>query len=420
LLNMLAKNPELKVIGRTSSFAFKGKQEDIREIGQKLGVGTLLEGSVRRSGNRVRITAQLVNTTDGFHLWSETYDRVLDDIFAVQDDIAKAVSTAMQVTLVGIVERNKKVNPESYALVLRAHQSVLQSTKESLAAAVELYQRAIALDPENARAWAGMATALAHQMVGGHTDYKEVYGRAKEAAQKALALDDSLPEAHGVMGFILTVLDLRLDEAGIAFRKAYSLAPNNSWIVCRLSFYEALFGRFDEALRLSKLAIELDPLNPAARYDRGRILAYADRLDEARDALSQALELSPDITPAHLFLGMVALLQEKFDEALSEMKKEKSAGFRNCGLAMVYHAMGEQQKSDRALADLHANGERWRFSLAMVYAYREEYDKSFECLESSVALGSAGLPQAKVHPFLRNLHSDPRWPVFLKKIGLAD
>jgi len=215
LLNVLAKNPELKVTGRTSSFAFKGKQEDLRGIGQKLGVETLLEGSVRKSGNRVRITAQLVGVSDGFHLWSETYDRVLDDIFAVQDEIAKAVSKAMHVTLVGVAEDKQKVNPESYALVLRAHQSALQMTKESLSMAVELFSKAIEIDPNSARAWAGLSQTIGNQIAYGHSDYHVEFTRAKTAAEKAVALDDQLPEAHSALGFIYAALELRLAEAGL-------------------------------------------------------------------------------------------------------------------------------------------------------------------------------------------------------------
>jgi len=420
LLNTLAKNPELKVSGRTSSFAFKGKQEDLRGIGQKLGVGTLLEGSVRKAGNRVRITAQLVNAVDGFHLWSETYDRVLDDIFAVQDDIAKAVSTAMNVTLLGKSASKRPANPESYALVLRANQSSQQMTKSGMGVAVELYQKALELDPDNARAWAGLARTLAIQIAYGHANYNETYSRSKQAAQKALALDDTLPEAHQAMGFILGALELRFDECGVEYRKAHALAPNDSQTVSSLSLYEALFGRFEQSLRLSKLAIELDPLNPETHLNYGKILFWVGHLDKAGNVLKRALELSPDITGAHLNLSWVLLFQGKLDEALAETKLEKLDGQRNCGLAIACHALGRKHESDSALDDLIANGEHWGFQIAGVYAFRDEHNKAFEWLERSVTMRDSGIPLTRVHPCLKNLHSDPRWPVFLKKIGLAD
>jgi serine/threonine protein kinase/Flp pilus assembly protein TadD len=420
LLNVLAKSPELRVTGRTSSFAFKGKQEDVRGIGQKLGVGTLLEGSVRKAGNRVRITAQLVNAADGFHLWSETYDRVLDDIFAIQDEIAQSVAKAMHVTLFGKAVSARAANPESYALVLRAHQSTLQMTKSALDVAVDLYRKAIELDPEDARAWAGMAMALARQCAWGHADRNDAYPKARHAAEKALALDDALPQAHEAMGFLLGALESRFEEAGAQFRRAHSLAPNDSRIVSSRATWEGLNGRFDEALRLSKLAIELDPLNPTARLEGGRVMLWANDLDGARAGCLRALELSPDMTTAHLSLSWIALSEGKLDEALSEAGMEKSAGYRHCGLALVYHGMGKKEESDRALADLLSVGEEWAFQVANVYAFRRENDKAFEWLERSYAARDSGIPLTRVHPLLRNLHTDPRWPVFLKKIGLSD
>ena len=420
LLNALAKNPELKVSGRTSSFAFKGKQEDLRGIGQKLGVGTLLEGSVRKAGNRVRITAQLVNAVDGFHLWSETYDRVLDDIFAVQDDIAKSVSTAMNVTLLGKSLSKRPANPESYALVLRANQSSQLMNKSGLSVAVELYQKAIDIEPDNARALAGLGLTLAKQIAFGHANYNEAYSSSKEAAQKALALDDALPEAHQAMGFILGALEMRFEECGISYRKAYALAPNDSRFVSSLSVYEGISGRFDESLRLSKLAAELDPLNPEIHRYYGIILFWAGHLDKAIGILKRTLELSPDNTAVHLNLGWVFLFQGRLEEALTEMNLEKLAGYRNCGLAMVYHAMGKKQESDLALETLFAEGDHWGVQIAGVYAFREERDKAFEWLEKSYKLRDSGISLTKVHPTLKNLHSDPRWPVFLKKIGLGD
>jgi eukaryotic-like serine/threonine-protein kinase len=418
LLNVLAKNPELKVTGRTSSFAFKGKQGDLREIGQKLGVGTLLEGSVRKAGNRVRITAQLVNTSDGFHLWSETYDRVLDDIFAVQDDIAKAVSKAMHVTLVGVSETKKQVNPESYALVLRAHQSFLLFTKESFAAAVELYKKAIKLDPNNARAWAGLSFVYGQRIAYGHANYNAEHSLAKSSAEKALALDDSLPEAHQAMGFVSGALEMQVRESLVHIRRAHELAPNNSAILTSMAVWELVEGNFDRSVSLAKLAIVLDPLSPSAYRELGRVLTFVGRLEEAQVALTRAVEMSPDMTTIHLGLSWVAFLQGKFEEALRIIEKEKLAGYRFCGQAMASHALGRKADSDKQLADLMGEGEQWGFQIAGVYAYRGEADKAFEWLERSFELRDSGIPLTKVHPILAPLHSDPRWPAFLKKIGL--
>ncbi len=420
LLNVLAKNPELKVTGRTSSFAFKGKHEDLRGIGQKLGVGTLLEGSVRKAGNRVRITAQLVNVADGFHLWSETYDRVLDDIFAVQDDIARAVSKAMHVTLVGVSDEKKAINPESYSLILRAHHSQLQMTKESLEMAIELYKRAIELDSNNARAWAGLADVYGTRIAYGHSEHRLEHPLASEAADRALALDSHLAEAHYVRCFILGALELRIKEGLPVMRRAYELAPNDSRIVTGMAIWELLFGNFDLAIRLSKSAIELDPLNPWARRELSRIYTCAGRFEEARKTMTRVLEMSPDMTTAHLGLSWIALLEGKFEEAWKFVEKEKLAGYRLCGQAMASHALGKKSDSDQQLTALINEGEHWSFQIACVYAYRCEADKAFEWLERAYDIRDAGIPLTKVQPFLRSLHSDPRWLVFLKKIGLAD
>jgi len=420
LLNVLAKNPELKVTGRTSSFAFKGKQEDLRVIGQKLGVGTLLEGSVRKSGNRVRITAQLVSAADGFHLWSETYDRVLDDIFAVQDEIAGAVSTAMHVTLIGVSEKKKTVDPESYSLTLRARQSQQQMNKESLSMAVELYRKALELDGQYAQAWAELSLTYALRVAYGHADHKDEYTLAKEAAEKALALDDQLPQAHNAVAWVHTALELQIQKGTSHIHRAYELAPNDSSIMGYTATWEMIQGNFDRAIHLSKKSLELDPLNPFAYRETGRILFFAGDLDEALKMYNRALELSPDITSAYLGISGVKVLQGDFEEALKEAEKEKLAGYRLCGQAVASYALGRRSDSDRQLEGLIAEGEHWGFQIAMVYAFREEIEKAFEWLEKAYEIRDAGIPLTKVHPFLKPLHTDPRWPAFLEKIGLAD
>src|SRR3989304_5258481 len=233
-MNVLAKNPGLKVTGRTSSFAFKGRHEDLRDIGQKLGVESLLEGSVRKAGNRVRITTQLVKAADGFHLWSETYDRVLDDIFAVQDDIAQSVASAMNVTLLGRPKPKTGGNAESFNLVLQGNHFALRFTRESLEKAKSLYQRAIDADSSDARAWAGLSKVLATQSGYGFEDVQRALRAAKEAGEKALALDDTLPEAHETVGWILMAYEFEWKKAGESFRRAYALAPGNGDVLSGL------------------------------------------------------------------------------------------------------------------------------------------------------------------------------------------
>jgi serine/threonine protein kinase/Flp pilus assembly protein TadD len=419
LLNVLAKNPGLKVTGRTSCFAFKGKQEDLRAIGQKLGVRTLLEGSVRKASNRVRITAQLVNTSDGFHLWSETYDRVIEDIFAVQDEIAQAVSSAMHVTLLGEPSEKRAVNPEAYALVLRANHSGRLLTDSGSRTAVELYQQAIDLDPEYAQAWAGLARTHVMNAGFGFGDVQVAYGEAKKAASRAMELNDRLAEAHEVMGLVRVALEFDFDGAANSFRRAYDLAPNDSRNLSSLSLACMFAADFDEARQLSERSVELDPLNPETLMNHGRLLMWTGELVKARNAYKRALELSPTMAGVHMLYGWTYLLEDKLDKALEITQTEEVNGYRNCGLAMIYHAKNMKAESDKALEKLLTLGDQWGFQFACVYAYRGESDKAFEWLEKSRALRDPGIPISKVSPFLKSLHSDPRWPEFLAKLGLS-
>jgi serine/threonine protein kinase/Flp pilus assembly protein TadD len=420
LLNVLAKIPELKVTGRTSSFAFKGKQEDLRDIGQKLGVSTLLEGSVRKSGSRVRITAQLIKAADGFHLWSETYDRVLDDIFAVQDDIARAVSAALHVTLLGKPAAASTASVESFPLVVQANHFVRKNTGPAVARAVALYQAAIDKSPDHAPAWAGLAMAYAFQGSFGHAEVNESRQKARQAAERALALDDRLATAHEVMAVVLASLEFRWKEAMEAIRKARMLAPGASSPMVTLSMYEGAFGNMDEALRLSRRAEEIEPLDPWVRVNRGRIESWASNFDAAVEAYARAAELSPDMASLHSTLGVLYLQQGKREEAIAEVRKEAGAGYREYGLATVYSALGMREEADAAFGRLRAEGDPWAYQFAAVHASRGEIDEAFHWLERSFELHDAGLAFVKMTRPFRALRSDPRWPRFLEKIGLGD
>ncbi len=419
LLNALAKNPGLKVTGRTSSFAFKGKQEDVRGIGQKLGVGALLEGSVRKAGNRVRITAQLVDTNDGFRLWSEQYDRVLDDVFALQDEIARSVATALDVKLLGKPKVARAHDPETYALLLRANHALRLGSQSSFAVAVDLYRKAIERDPEGGRAWAGLARCFTLQASVGHIESEQGFREAKEAARRALELDDELPEAHEVTAWILSAFDFRFKEAGDALRRAHSLAPNDPRVLTTYAVWQGLHGHHEEALGMAERAVELDPLDAGASMQLGRVMLWAGFHADAERAFRRVIELSPELTSANLLLSWTVLLQGRPEEALKVLRREDSSGYRLCGEAIVFHSMGRETESDRALEGLLAQGNQWGFQIACAYAWRGETDRAFEWLENSYAMRDSGIPLTKVHPLLRSLHGDPRWPAFLQKLGLS-
>ena len=419
LLNILAKNPGLKVTGRTSSFAFKGQQEDLREIGQKLRVDTILQGSVRKAGNRVRITAQLVNASDGFHLWSETYDRVLDDVFALQDEIARAVSEALNVKLLK-KSKTRTIDPESYVLELRANHYTQQMSKSSMAAAVDLYRKAIQLDPKSAMPWAGLARCLVLQYGFGLSDHTQVSIEAKEALGRAFELDDELPEAYEVSSWFLSVIDSRLEESLVAIRRAHALAPSQPRILVRYALTESFAGHHDEALRMAGRAVELDPLDASIHMHAGRVLMWAGRYPQAEEEFRRALELSPGLGSGSLQLSWALLLQGRAKEALDALSRDEPAGYRLCGEAILYHSLGRKEDSDRMLAELIKEGEQWTFQVALCYAWRGEIDQAFDWLEKARSLHDTGVIQTKVHPLLKSLHEDARWPALLKKFGFPE
>ncbi|MBD3298005.1 MAG: protein kinase [candidate division Zixibacteria bacterium] len=420
LLNVLAKNPGLKVTGRTSSFSFKGKLEDLRGIGQKLGVEHLLEGSVRKAGNRVRITTQLVKASDGFHLWSETYDRVIEDIFAVQDEIASAVSEAMHVTLLGHPTPKPKpaANPDVLKLVLQANQLLSQITRESVAKSIDLFSRAIALDPNDARAWAGLSLAYGTQMGYGFVDSMDGLTAAREAAERALSLDETLPEVHNTIGWMNFAYIYDWERAGRSFQRALELAPSDGRMFNGLAVWNATMGNFDEALRLARDGTTLDPLNPSAHLYHGRAAMSARRYDEAWQAYEKALELSPGMTTAYGVRSAILSLQGRYNEALTESLKEQVTGYRTCTQAIIYYHLGRQDDSDRALAALMAEGSQWGVQIAMAHAQRNEPDQAFEWLERAYELRDAGISILPTTPALEPLHDDPRWKQLLKKVGL--
>lgn len=419
LLNVLARNPGLRVTGRTSSFAFKGKHEDLREIGQKLGVESLLEGSVRKAGNRVRITTQLVKVSDGFHLWSETYDRVLDDIFAVQDDIAKAVAVAMNVTLLGQESPKASVNAESYNLMLQAKYFASRITKDGLERAKQLYLKALEIDPNEARAWAGLARVAATQGGYGYADVETSIGEGRAAGLKALALNETLAEAHDILGWMSMSYDCNWVAAGKYFRRAYELEPGNGVVLSGLASYEAYGGDIGVALKLCETAIKLDPLAPEIYHFGAKIQYAAGNLDKAIEYSKRSLELSPGMTSTHAVIAVLLALQGRVDEAVTHLNLEAPSGYQYWAKAIVYHSLGLQEQSDQAMKALLGYGAEWAVQFAGAHAMRGEIDEAFAALELAYKHHDSGVSLVKIHPTTKNLHSDPRWPQFLRKIGLA-
>ena len=420
ILNVLAHIDSFKVVGRTSSFAFKGRNEDLREIGRALAVSHVLEGSVRKAGTRVRVTAQLIKVRDGYHLWSETFDRELDDIFAVQDEIAHAVSVQLRHALLTATPKVTETNPEAYALFLQARYLERQSTAEGYAQALELCKQALAIAPNYAEAWQCMASIYCIYAGKGHFPSVEGKQLATIAAKKALELKPNFSLAHSTLGWIATHWDSDLKTAAKHFQRALALAPNDLGIISSAANVGRSLGRLDTAIALQSYVNERDPMNPAGHTFLGFFYRCAGQYEAAISSYRNALGLSPGIISAQYNIGASRMLQGRLDEALEETLKEKAEPYRIMGLAPIYHAMGEPEKSDAAMQEMiDKYAEVASYNVAFMFAYREEPDHAFEWLEIALDTHDAGISQINTEPKIANLHADPRWEPFLERIGLA-
>ncbi len=418
LITKLSQIQELKVPARTSAFVFKGENVDIREVGKRLGVENVLEGSVRKSGSRIRITAQLINVADGYHLWSETYDRHLTDIFSVQDEIARSVAETLQVTLL----REEKPplptgNSEAYNASLMGRYFYGQQTRESLERAVGYFEQAIALDPGYAEAWTGLGASCAFQAGNGYVSPREGYARAKAAIKKALALDENLAYAHRVNGWIKMSCDWDWAAADASYQKAMSLQPERGQV--EAAQLAVAFGRFEVASALALRAAEYDPISAQVYATLGLSYWYGGRTEEAVDAYMKILEMNPDNEAIRSVLGLVYLDQSRPLAALAELDKVKDPYWRLPGLAMINHSQGKKAESDAALAEYiekyQAGG---AYNVAQVYAFRGEADRAFQWLERAYSQRDGGMFLVKVDPLLKNLRSDPRFQALLRKMRL--
>jgi TolB-like protein/DNA-binding winged helix-turn-helix (wHTH) protein/thioredoxin-like negative regulator of GroEL len=425
LINDLAKVSGLKVVGRSSAFQFKGKNEDLREVGSKLGVANVLEGSVSREGDRVRITAELIKTDDGFQLWSQTYDREFKDIFAVQDEIARAATQALQVKLLGsngqpVPSNLRSANAEAYQAYLQANYFIGRGrSKEDLSKALAYADTAIKLDASYAPAWALRASVQNLMAEFSLTDVTEGYRRARKDAERAIALDPS--SASGYLSLARTHMfyDWDWDAANTSLTEAAALEPGNSEVFRLRSYRSKELGNFDQAIELYQQAVALDPLRTDFHLGLGYLLYVAERYDEAQGELQKALDLNPRAALAHFTVGRILIAEGKPQQALAEIDKEPLEWGRLTGQALVYHALGLEQDSHAALAELIAkHGTDAAFQVAQVYAFRGESNKSFEWLDRAYKQRDGGLTEIKTDPLLKTLRHDQRFTELLKKLHL--
>jgi len=417
LLNLLAKIPELRVISRSSAFFFKGKDVKLADVARDLNVAHILEGSVRKAGNRVRITAQLIEARSDSHLWSESYDRELDDIFAIQDEIAAEVVAQLKVTLLGAAPVVHETDPQAYAMYLQGRHLRQQMTAEGNERAQALLQQALAIDPGFAAAWEELGSVYFNQVPINQRPIDEGYTLAREAINKALAINPDYALAHAGLGSIAMIYDSDLATATRHFERALQLEPANTVIIISAAHLTALLGRPDEALALIEFAVSRDPVNPISHFILGSYYLNAERWDEGIASLRIALMLSPDSNMAQYLIGMALLLKGEPQAALEVMQLEDSVLGR-IGLPMAYHALGKKDESDAALAALIEQDERdAAYGIACVLAYRGETDRAFEWLDKAAEYKDMGLTEIMFQPQFANIRDDPRWQPFLESIG---
>ena len=420
LLNLLAKIPQLQVTARTSSFAFKGKEIGVPEIARTLHVANVLEGSVRKAGNSVRITAQLIKAGTDAHLWSQTYDRKLDDIFAIQDEIAADVVKQLKVTLLSAAPKARTTDPEAYALYLQAVQLGGPFTAEAFQQSDALYRKVLAIDPRYVPAWAGLSRNFGNETSQGLLPNKEGFAQAREAAVKALAIDPDYAPAHAGLGWIAMYGDNDLAGAALHLERALAIDPADLRVLTTSATLLQSLGRLDEALALEEAAVRRDPVNVTTLFNLGYHQRMAGRLDAAIASFRTVLSLSPSNGGAHCQLGVALLLKGDAKGALAEIEQETSEIYKMIGLPMAYHALGRKADSDAALAALIAKYEKDApYNIAGVYAYRGEADKAFAWLDKAVEYGDGGLGEIVTDNLFDKIHADPRWLAFLRKIGKA-
>jgi TolB-like protein/Tfp pilus assembly protein PilF len=427
LLDLLAKVPGLRVAARTSAFSFKSKNEDVRTIAEKLNVATLLEGSVRKSGDQVRISTQLINAADGYHLWSETYDRKLTDVFAVQDEIAQAVVAALKLKLLHgqapTSKQHRTSNPEVYTQYLLGRQFFNRATLDGYRHAAQAYQKAIALDPGFAPAWAGLAHATYWLADSGESVAAIIEGqrRALTAAEKAVVLGPALAEAYAARGAIRSATKWDWEGAKADFERALALSPESADVQRDYALYVLRpLGRLQEGIAAARKAAALDPLNGRDWTALGSLLIGAGELKEAREAIDRSLEVNPDQAMAPGWLATLNIIAHQPAAALQAAQRSTSEVFRLMGTALAQHDLGLAKESQRTLDELvgrHAHD--GAYQIASVYAWRGEKDRAFEWLDRAYAQGDGGLTLLQMDPLVRGLHSDPRYAALLKKMNLT-
>lgn len=436
LLNVLSKIRGLRVAARTSAFSFKGKRATVNEIGRILNVASVLEGSIRIADRRVRISVQLVKVSDGYHIWSESYDRMMDDIFAVQDDIARSVVDELRSMLVGqkpdadssalarsdvaVAVRGRTIDPEAQRMMLMGRHLLDRTTREDTAKAIKYFLTALELDPKYALCWAELGRAYSIEAGRAWVSVAEGFERSREAAEHSLELEPDLAEGHAQLGRIRAAHDWDLRGAEMSYERAVELAPGSASVMDGAAMLAYKLGRFDQALAYGREILLHDPLSAAYWHNLGLICHSAGLLEESERSFRNALDIVPERFVTSALLSLVLMDQGRLDEALEQAEKEPYEVWRIWASAIIRYVSGDRPGSDASLdllTEEHSLGNAYQ--IAEVYSVRGQLNESFAWLDHAFNDRDSGLTHAKANPRFRPLHDDPRWPELLMKIGLG-
>jgi TolB-like protein/Flp pilus assembly protein TadD len=422
LIDHLAHAADLKVIARTSSFQFKGKNEDLRAVAGKLGVAHLLEGSVRKSGKILRITAQLIRASDGSHLWSQTYERELRDVFRVQDEIAETVTRALNVAMGPNAKpgRASTSTAEAYNLVMQGNFFKWRQNRQDMERAVGLYREAIRLDPDYALPWARLGAAYFNQATRLWIPRDDGLAKAHKALQRAIELDPDLIWAHYTLGgmyfYAWDWSAVRVEDDRVR-----AIDPQNFLVLSAESDLASTFGPIQEAVDIELRIVNRDPLAAYALGDLADRQRAAGHLQESLTTSQRLLAMTPQYAGAQSSMGLTRLLLGDYAQALVDVQKEPEEGDRLAALPLIYWAMGRRREADAALLELiEKRATIAPYDIASVYAYRHEVETAFEWLDRAYVQRDAGMTGIKFDPFVSNLRNDPRYKAMLKKMNLPE
>lgn len=433
LINALTNINGLKVAARSSSFSFKGRDVDVREIGRKLDVSNVLEGSVRKEADRLRVTAQLISIADGYHLWSERYDRQMDDVFEIQDEISLAIVSALKLKLLGTEKaallKRYTNSKDAYHLYLKGRYYLSKWTVAGIRKSIDHFEQAIAIDPKYALAYAGLSDAYVSLDAGDALSLPatETGPRARTAALKAIELDDSLADAHASLGLVKLNFEWNWQAAASEFKSALALETNNIYALHGYSHYLIAMGRIEESLEVSKRLVELGPLDLELSVHLIWHYYFARDYERAIEQALSTLEMDSKWFEAYYFLGWAYEQNKNYDQAITAynagMSLEERWESLNAWLAHAYAASGNTFEARRLLTKLIEKSAREYVSpyiIAIVHIGLNEIDQAFECLFKAYEERNAWLPYLKVNPVFDTLRPDPRFDDLLKRIGLPD